>query len=182
MAYDSDAVLGGAGVCCITGEITDKTTTQVVPWIVAQNLDDGSPRDHLTLLVCSNGGSLPASWSIIDAIKGSSIPVHTVGMGQIMSAGFLIYLAGKRRVLTPNCEVMAHQFWHGAIGKHHELVDATVRWDHEDQRMFEYYRKVTKLTPAQIRQKLMGPGEHYYTAAQVRRLGLADKVTTWRKA
>ena len=69
-----------------------------------------------------------AAFALIDVMMSSRIPVKTVGLGTIASAGLLIFISGThgRRVLTPNTSILSHQFsWYNE-GKAHELF-ATMR-------------------------------------------------------
>lgn len=70
------------------------------------------PEDQLqkiTLLIFSYGGSLDQAQALCDIIEASRIPIITVCMGVAMSAGFLIFLAGKSRYAMPQACFLAHQ-------------------------------------------------------------------------
>src|SRR5574344_1834410 len=60
--------------------------------------------DHLTLIINSPGGDLNSAFAIIDCMKGSALPVHTIGLGLIASCGILTFMSGEKghRILTPN--------------------------------------------------------------------------------
>jgi ATP-dependent protease ClpP protease subunit len=38
---------------------------------------------------------MSAAFALIDVIRGSAIPVHTIGLGVIASAGLLTFISGK---------------------------------------------------------------------------------------
>ncbi len=73
-------------------------------------------RKELLLMICSEGGDMSAAFALIDVMKSSNIFIKTVGLGQIASAGLLIFLAGSpgRRTLTPNTSIMSHQYAWGS--------------------------------------------------------------------
>jgi ATP-dependent protease ClpP protease subunit len=58
-------------------------------------------RKELLLMICSEGGDTAAAFALIDVMKSSRIPIKTIGLGMIASAGLLIFLAGTsgRRLL-----------------------------------------------------------------------------------
>ena len=101
----------------------------VIDFILRKNLMPTNVRPkHLTLIINSPGGELPSALALIDTMKGSAIPVHTVGLGMIASCGLLTFMSGAKghRVLTPNTSILSHQFSWGSDGKAHELF-ATVK-------------------------------------------------------
>src|SRR5574343_67301 len=116
--------LRDSGVFLLIGEINEESCRDVVSWILEMNLSIGKKHNHsiLTLVLNSEGGELASGFAIIDTMRGSNIPVHTVGLGQICSAAFMILMAGAHRVLTPNTSIMSHAYSWGIAGKHHELV------------------------------------------------------------
>ena len=76
-------------------------------WILEKNMNPGSLK-HLTLVINSPGGSVVDAFAIIDIMNGSHLPVHTVGLGEICSAGFATFISGAKghRILTPNTTIM----------------------------------------------------------------------------
>ena len=67
--------------------------------------------------------SVPSCFALIDIMKGSRIPIHTVGLGVIASCGLLLFITGEKgkRTLTPNTSILSHQYSWGSYGKEHEL-------------------------------------------------------------
>ena len=108
-------------------DISLTTVKPVVEWIFEANFAEERP-DLLNLIICSPGGDLNAAFALIDTMRGSAIPIRTIGLGQIASAGLMIFIAGDKgkRILTPNTSILSHQYSWGAFGKEHELF-ATVK-------------------------------------------------------
>ena len=102
------------------GSIDTENAASVAEWILNCN-DLDEPPNVLNLFVNSDGGDLTAAWAIIDFISGSDIPVRTIGVGQVASAGLFILMSGHPglRVISENCSVMSHQYAWGSSGKHH---------------------------------------------------------------
>ena len=86
------------------GEITLNSCKSAIEFILLHNQQVCRPK-HITLVICSAGGSAEAAFALIDIMKHSEIPVHTVGLGQIASAGLMIFIAGPKATdglpLTP---------------------------------------------------------------------------------
>ena len=123
---------------------TDSSCKPIVNWIIEKNLLPDSERpNNLTLIINSPGGSVHAAFAVIDTMKGSAIPVHTVGLGLIASCGLLTFMAGAKghRTLTPNTSILSHQYSWGSGGKEHELFARVKEFELSTERMLEHYKK-----------------------------------------
>lgn len=156
---------------------TIESVKPIIQWILEANLRPISERvDHLTLIITSRGGYIAEAMSLIDTIKGSAIPVHTIGLGCIASCGVLTFMAGAKRILTKNTQIMSHQFSGGAGGKEHDLF-ATVRgWELTSKRIMQHYRKCTGMSKKKIKKYLLPPQDVYLTAKEAVKYGLADEI------
>ena len=176
--WDVDEILNHAGVFHLFGEIEEGIACDAVKFILAHNLNKKLKLKHLTFVINSEGGSLTDAFAIIDTIRHSSIPVHTLGIGQISSAGLMIFMSGAQgqRTLTPNTTIMSHQWSGGASGKMHELISAQQDFEQTTARMINHYRKCSNLTDEQIKTNLLPPHDVYLTSDQAVALGIADKI------
>jgi ATP-dependent protease ClpP protease subunit len=70
----------------IYGEIEEENVMEAIYWITYENLQEG---DYpLTLYINSDGGSLQDAFALIDVMRKSNKPVHTVGIGSVCSSAF----------------------------------------------------------------------------------------------
>ena len=115
---------------------------------------------------------------VIDTMKGSSIPIHTLGLGQISSCGILTFMAGAKghRVLTPNTTILSHQYSWGTSGKEHELIAASRAFDLISEKMIGLYRSCTGLSDKKIREVLLPPQDIWLSAQEALKYGIADKI------
>ena len=158
-------------------EISLQSVKTAVEWILDANFAEERP-EMMNLIITSPGGDLNAAFALIDVMRGSAIPIRTIGLGQIASAGLMIFIAGEKgmRVLTPNTSILSHQYSWGAIGKEHEL-SATVReFDLTTKKMIQHYKKSTGLTEAQIREVLLPPQDVWLSPQEAKKLGLCDDI------
>lgn len=158
-------------------EVSISSCKNVVEWIFHCNFSEET-FDMLNLIICSPGGDLNAAFAVIDTIKGSHIPVRTIGLGQIASAGLLMFIAGEQghRVLTPNTSILSHQYSWGSFGKEHELFAQVKEFDLTTKRLITHYKKCTGLEDAVIREKLLPPQDIWLSAPEAKKLGLCDIV------
>ena len=160
-------------------EVTQETMKPLIDWIIAENFNREKKKKELTLGICSPGGDLNACFALIDIMKGSKIPIRTIGMGMIASCGLLMFISGTkgRRVLTPNTSILSHQYSWGSFGKEHELFAAVKEFDLTTQRMITHYKKCTGLSEKDIRKYLLPPEDMWLSAKEAKKLGLCDSIT-----
>jgi ATP-dependent Clp protease protease subunit len=158
-------------------EINLQTAKQTVEWIFECNFQEERP-DMLNLVITSPGGELSAAFAIIDAMRGSAIPIRTIGLGEIASAGLMIFIAGTKgtRLLTPNTSILSHQYSWGAFGKEHELFATVKQFDLTTKKMIAHYKKCSGLSEAKIKELLLPPQDMWLSASEAKSLGLCDEV------
>ena len=158
-------------------EISLSTCKQAIEWILEANFAEERP-DMLNMIICSPGGDLNAAFALVDTMRGSAIPIRTIGLGQIASAGLMIFIAGERgqRILTPNTSILSHQYSWGAFGKEHELFAQIKEFDLTTKRMIAHYKKCTGLKEEHIRDYLLPPQDMWLSAAESKKLGICDDV------
>ena len=171
--------LADAGLMVLMGDVENDSIKPVIEWMLYENYVSKKKRNELLLMVCSEGGDLAAAFALIDVMRSSKIPVKTVGLGQIASAGLLIFLAGEpgRRVLTPNTSILSHQFSWGSEGKSHELFATVKEFELTQRRMIEHYKQCTGLDEAQIKTALLPPHDVYLTAEEALALNVCDVIS-----
>ena len=156
-----------------------ESVSPVIEFILEKNLLPTSKRpDYLTLIISSPGGDLTAAFALIDIMNGSSIPIHTLGIGQISSCGILTFMSGAKghRVLTPNTSILSHQYSSITYGKEHELVARVKEFELTSERMLKLYKRCTKLDEKTIRKVLLPPHDIYLSADEAVKYGLADII------
>lgn len=158
-------------------DISLNSAKGVVEWIFEANFAEDRP-ELLNLIICSPGGDLNAAFAVIDVMRGSAIPVRTIGLGQIASAGLMMFIAGSkgRRLLTPNTSILSHQYSWGAFGKEHELFATVKEFDLTTKKMIEHYKKCSGLPEKKIREVLLPPQDMWLSPEEAKKLGLCDDV------
>lgn len=158
-------------------EISLSTCKSAIEWILEANFSEERP-SMMNLVICSPGGDLNAAFALIDTMRGSAIPIRTIGLGQIASAGLLIFISGEKgqRILTPNTSILSHQYSWGAFGKEHELFATVKEFDLTTKKMIAHYKKCTGLKEDQIREVLLPPQDVWLSSMEAKKLGLCDDV------
>ena len=132
----------------------------------------------MQFLICSNGGDVPSCFALIDVMRGSGIPIHTVGLGVIASCGLLLFITGDKgnRILTPNTSILSHQYSWGSWGKEHELFAQVKEYELSSQRLVKHYKKCTGLKEKEIREYLLPPEDVWLSGYEAKKLGICDNI------
>lgn len=174
-------MMWNAGIIYFAEQFTAETTKPVINTIIEKNLMPNSERpNEITLVINSPGGSVHAAFALIDTMKGSAIPIKTVGLGLIASCGILTFMAGTKgkRLITPNTSILSHQYSWGSQGKEHELFARVREYELSTERMIEHYKKCTGLKEKQIREVLLPPQDVWLSAEDAVKYGIADKIVS----
>jgi ATP-dependent Clp protease, protease subunit len=176
--------LQSAGMYVFMGEVSAENIQPIIEWILHENFIVKKRKKELLLMICSEGGDMSAAFALIDVMNSSVVPIKTVGLGQIASAGLMIFLAGTagRRVLTPNTSILSHQFSWGSEGKSHELFATVKEFELTQQRMVAHYRQCTGLSDEKIRSALLPPHDVYLTAEEALKLNVCDAISQLQKS
>jgi ATP-dependent Clp protease protease subunit len=165
------------GVMMLMDEIKSESVKPVIEWILKNNLSSNQ-FERLTLIINSNGGSVTDAFALIDTMKGSGVPISTVGLGDISSSALMLFMAGEKgnRILTPNASILSHQYSWGKWGKEHELLTASRGFDLTSEMIMNHYIKCTGLTEKKIREVLLPPHDVWLSAKEAKKYGICDKI------
>jgi ATP-dependent Clp endopeptidase proteolytic subunit ClpP len=171
--------LAEKGIFFLNTEISDDSVFPILQEIVKQNALQAKNRlENFKVVVSSNGGSVEAAFSFIDIMMTSKVPIHTVAMGKVKSAGLLIAMSGapEHRSIFPNTSVMSHQFAWGMQGKESAMNATQVEVGNVSKRILKHYKECTGLAPAKIKKELLPDTDRWLTAKQAIEYNLFDKI------
>lgn len=97
---------------------------------------------HLT----TNGGEIHAAFSVVDTIDQLTVPVYTVVDGFVASAGTLISLAGKKRLISKNAYMLLHELRSGVWGKMSSIEEEMENLKKIMDHITKYYMDKTKMS------------------------------------
>lgn len=176
-SYQDEDEFESPGISMLFGEITTERAAEIIAWILTEALNP-CPPPALTLLINSVGGDITAAFAIIEVMQGSRIPIHTVGLGEISSAGLLIFMSGTpgHRIITPTCSVLSHTFSTGMMGNFHELVNVQKEFSFVNKRIVNQYMRCTGLDEATVKEKLIPAYDVFLSPSEAVELHLADDI------
>jgi len=126
------------------------------------------------------GGSALEMFSLYDVMRQirESMPIYTIGIGKVMSAGTLLLAAGTKgeRRVGKYCRIMIH----GVIsGQHGHLADIENEFDEAKftQKMYvEALAEETNMTQTYLKNLIKKKTNVYLSADEAVDLGIADMV------
>lgn len=162
----------------ITGDIDDESIDKAIRWLLYENLTGENTGKTLTLYINSTGGSLTDAFALIDVMRNSPFVVRTIGIGNVMSAAFMIFAAGDKghRFISKNTSSMCHQFTDSVDSKYHDIKAAMKESEYLNERMIKVLLETTGLPRAKIKSKLLGPSDIYLSAEEMIEFGVADHI------
>ncbi|MFZ9848027.1 MAG: ATP-dependent Clp protease proteolytic subunit [Flavobacteriales bacterium] len=161
----------------LTGDIDEVSIDSAIRWIIYENLEHHSQKT-LTLYINSPGGNLADAFALIDIMRNSKHTIRTIGMGNVMSAAFLIFAAGTRgeRYIAKNTSILCHQFSEDVEGKFHDIKAQMRESENMNKRMVELLKECTDLSTKIIRTKLLPPSDVWLSVDETVKLGIADHI------
>lgn len=174
---DKSVSLEDMGYYVLMESIGTTSCREAIKFIMKANFQP-TKLDFLTLVISSPGGLVDSCFALIDTMKGSAIPVRTVGIGCIASCGLLLFMSGQKghRIITPNTSILSHQWAWGSHGKEHELYATVREFDLTTKRIIAHYKKCTGLSEKEIRKELLPAEDRWLDAKEAVKYGLADQV------
>ena len=160
----------------LNGEVTESSISQVIAALVGlSSIDKFAP---ITLIVSTYGGSVDEMFSLYDIIRHLSCPVHTIGLGKVMSAGILLLASGKKgfRLVGKHARLMIHPISSGTGGTVFEMSNDTNEFLRQQAVMQEALVSETSMTRAQVEKIMLAGHDTYLTAKDAIKLGIVDKI------
>lgn len=161
----------------LNGDIDIENIDRCIRWIEYENINNTKPT-VLTLYINSTGGDLYQTFALIDIMRSSKHPIRTIGLGSIMSGGFLIFVCGTKgeRYIAANAGIMCHQLSDDITDKYHDIKSAVKEVENCNAKMIKILRDATGLSALKISAKLLPASDVYLTAKELIQLKAADYI------
>lgn len=147
---------------------------QIMQW---NRMDRNIPieqRKKIKIFIHTDGGDVSAMNALIATIMLSKTPVVTIAMGKIFSAGAMIFLAAKERLLLPTSRVMIHKGSSGIISDVNKIIDYSRFLEKDNELTKEYILKNTKITPKKYKE--VEDKDLYLFPNECIELGIATRI------
>ena len=134
----------------------------------------------ITLIISTPGGNADDMFAIYDIMRSirDEVPIHTRGVGKVMSAGVVLLAAGTKgeRSLGANCRIMLHSVIGGHVGPIHQLDTEMEEIRNIQTQYITVLAEETKMTKRYLRSLMKKKVNVYLSATEAVELGVADKI------
>ena len=167
----------------LSDEITGATVKPLVDFIFDINFaDDLAEKDYkdwerlpIKIFINSPGGNVYDGLALVDTIKRSKTPVHTIAIGHAMSMGLWIYSAGHKRFVGENATLMWHDITSWNSGKTAEIKQELNEVLRLQQMSMNAITHTSLITEDQLKDYINRKAEWYIPAEEAIKLHLADE-------
>lgn len=158
----------------IDNSVIESYAIRILRWNDEDKNVPSDKRQPITILIHSCGGDLFSTLFLIDIIKQSKTPIHTVGMGLVASAAYYIYINGHDRLAFENTVFLQHDGTISIADSNSKVKDFMAFNDLMEDRIKESILTQTKID-AEFYDKTFDK-EYYFFADKGKELGVVDKI------
>jgi len=158
----------------VFGDIEDEMATEFIDEMLELSFE--SPSKEITVYINSEGGSMYSMFAMHDIMRKLTNPIHTIGIGRVMSAAVLLMAAGDKRSITPNTHVMVHE--PSYFGPENKVGQWERELDHLKVLKNEMYQLLASYT-GQTTEKIeldLNAQDKYISAKEAVEYGLTDNI------
>ena len=165
-------------------DISEEKVAEVVQGLLfLHETNKAAPEEekrHIDFYLSTYGGNADDMFALYDMIRmiEQETPIHTIGVGKVMSAGVLLLAAGTKgeRRIMKNCRVMIHSVSAGNHGDLHSLVNEIEALRDLQEMYINCLVQETKMTKSELKKMLERKVNVYLSAERAVELGIADII------
>ena len=163
-------------IVMLTGEINEISVAQTIGQLTTLSQQDYTK--PIYFMLNTYGGSLDDMFALYDTLKFIQCPVHTVGLGKIMSAGVLLLAAGNKgnRLLGKNARLMLHPvstFLHGNI---FQILNESDEINRLQTQLETCLTSETKMSIKEYKKLMKQGNDIYISPSDALKYGIVDKL------
>lgn len=146
--------------------------------IIQMNIEekDIENPEPIRLFIHSYGGDIEQSLFFCDLVKASRIPIITIGMGVAMSAGFLIFLSGKKRFAFSHTSMLVHSGSAAFQGTAEQIEEAQKNYKKQIEQMKSYILENTNIDEKTFNKNRNK--DWYLSSDELLKYGVIDEIIT----
>lgn len=158
-------------------DITEQKSEEI---IYALKIYSGESKDPVEFYVNSAGGVASDMFAMYDFMREvrEDMPIHTHGLGKVMSAAVLLLAAGTKgqRKIGKYCRVMIHSVIGGSSGALHDLKNEMKEIQAIQDMYIDALASETKLTKKKLKEMFSKNVNVYLSAEEAVKYGIADII------
>lgn len=156
----------------------DYSLVELAKIIIQMNIEEKDIENHepIRLFIHSYGGDIEQALFFCDLVKSSRIPIITIGMGVAMSAGFLIFLSGKKRYAFPHTSMLVHSGSAAFQGTAEQIEEAQRNYKKQIGQMKSYILANTNIDEKTFNKNKSK--DWYLSSDELIKFGIIDEIIT----
>lgn len=168
----------------LMGDIEESDVCEICYDIITINqLDDKQEeekkkyeRKPIKFYINSYGGNVYEMFALIDTMLNSKTPIHTICTGYVMSAGFLIFITGHKRIATSHATFMIHQISGGAYGKFYDILNDVEEYDRVNLMIISHICRKTSIPRDTIKRIWDTKTDYFFDIGEASGYDIVDEV------
>lgn len=133
-------------------------------------------RKPFHLFVQSYGGAIDDMWALIDTINSIKTPVYTYCFGYAFSAGFIVFISGKKRFMGEHSKIMCHQMSCGTFGELKIMEEDIDRFKEIQKTIEKYILSKTDMTQEMLDKIKAQKMNVYFNYKTAKSLNMVDDL------
>ena len=170
------------------GDVNEENTQEFLSGLLHYHHTREGPPDEdgnvpllpMDLYISTGGGNVAEMFAVYDMLRvvREDCPIHTFGIGRVMSAGVLLLAAGTKgeRRIGKHCRIMLHRVLTGESGSLHSIEAGFKEAETLEKMMFEALVEETNLTMKQLKKIVSKNLDAYFSAEEAVEMGIADII------
>jgi len=158
------------------GEVDDDNVEAIIKAIHMINEEENKDQP-IELYLSTDGGSVELMFAMHDVIRNSTIPIHTIATGGVLSAGVLILACGHLRFSYENSWLMHHLTNLTSVSEDERSLQAIAKQTKaQSDRFYEILENYTKKPAKWWEEQAIKQGELWLPANEMLKVGLIDEI------
>lgn len=162
------------------GEQTEEATEQPTEEATEEEEEPVKEPDPIKLYISTQGGNADDMFAIYDVMElvKRTVPIQTIGLGKVMSAGVLLLAAGTKgkRKIARHARVMIHNVITGHSGGLFHVANELGEAENIQQMYINAIAENSNLTVKQLKRMVKTGQNIYLSAEEAIKYGIADEL------
>lgn len=161
-------------------EQTEEATEQPTEEAIEEEEEPVKEPDPIKLYISTQGGNADDMFAIYDVMElvKRTVPIQTIGLGKVMSAGVLLLAAGTKgkRKIARHARVMIHNVITGHSGGLFHVANELGEAENIQQMYINAIAENSNLTVKQLKRMVKTGQNIYLSAEEAIKYGIADEL------
>ena len=154
-------------------EVSDTSVMEAIKLLM--QIQNECKKKPVIFVINSPGGSCYDGLALYDCLMACPCPIVTIGMGMVASMGFIIYLAGDRRLASVNTRFLNHQVSSEFGGKATDIKIQTIEINALEDAIVKLVSARTSIPESQIKKDVKA-GDKYYDTKSALKKGIVHEI------